>query len=498
MNDENDSRYRQIVESLPQLVWTCDPDGAANYSSKQLLAFVGVPDEALLGDHWGDQIHPDDREAATAAWRNAVKTGQEYRTEFRLRRHDGVYRWCEARAVPLYDNAGELVQWFGSNTEIHEQREVREALREEKLRLEKMAAASPQMLHSVTASPEGRITFPYVSPALTRLFGLTAEQLAEDGMLLIRMYHPDDAEGVRLAVEASTRSFSPWRHEWRVIIPGRGEVWVEGHSMPVLGPDGSVTWHGSLNDISERKRSEQEILRLNAELEARVRERTAELESANRELEAFSYSVSHDLREPLRAMNGFSRALQEDFGDSLPAEARRFLSAVRGAAARMGQLIDDLLAFSRLARQPLKRRTVDTKQLVDECLLELSASTANVTVSELFPCQADPALLRQVFMNLLSNAFKYSRHREPARIEVGSRRDEQGNATFYVRDNGSGFDMNYSSKLFGVFQRLHRQEEFEGTGVGLAIVHRIVTRHGGRIWADAAPEKGATFSFTLE
>ncbi|MET0791545.1 MAG: ATP-binding protein, partial [Polyangiaceae bacterium] len=391
-----------------------------------------------------------------------------------------------------------IVQWFGSSTEIHDQREVHEALRAEKQRLEKMAAASPQMLHSVTANADGRVTFPYVSPALTRLFGLNAEQLATDGMLLLAMYHPDDIEGVRLAVEESARALSPWRHEWRVIIPGRGEVWVEAHSMPVLGADGTVTWHGSLNDISERKHAEQEILRLNAQLEARVRERTAELESANRELEAFSYSVSHDLREPLRAMNGFSRALAEDFGDILPAEAQRYLSAVRGAASRMGQLIDDLLAFSRLARQPLKRRTVDTRGLVTECLQELTPGRANVSVGDLYPCQADPALLRQVFMNLLSNAFKYSRHRDPAQVEVGCRRDEQGNAVFYVRDNGSGFDMAYSSKLFGVFQRLHRQEDFEGTGVGLAIVHRIVTRHGGRIWADAALEKGATFSFTLE
>ncbi len=396
MSADTDSRYRQIVESLPQLVWTCGPDGKANYSSKQLLAFVGVSAEELLGDHWSDQIHPDDRESATATWRDAVTTGQEYRTEFRLRRYDGAYRWCEARATPLYDNAGNIVQWFGSNTEIHDQREVREALRAEKLRLEKMAQASPQMLHSVTATADGRIVFPYVSPAFTRLFGLSAGTVGRRRHAADRMYHPDDAEGVRLAVEASTRTFSPWRHEWRILIPERGEVWVEGHSMPVLGSDGSVTWHGSLNDISERKQAEQEIRRLNVELEARVRERTAELESANRELEAFSYSVSHDLREPLRAMNGFSRALTEDFGDSLPPEAQRYLSQVRGAAARMGRLIDDLLAFSRLARQPLKRRPVDTKQLVAECLLELTPKNANVTVTvhELSPCQADPSLLR--------------------------------------------------------------------------------------------------------
>ena len=146
----------------------------------------------------------------------------------------------------------------------------------------------------------------------------------------------------------------------------------------------------------------------------------------------------------------------------------------------------------------MKLRPVDTNDLVAQCLLELSPGQAEVTIGTLFPCQADPGLLRQVFMNLLSNALKYSRQRTPPRIEVGSQRDEQGKAVFFVRDNGTGFDMSYSSKLFGVFQRLHRQEEFEGTGVGLAIVQRILTRHGGRIWADAAPDKGATFSFTLE
>jgi len=498
MTDESESRYRQIVESLPQLVWTCDAQGAANYMSRQLLAFVGMAEERLLGDQWGQAIHPDDRALAAETWRNAVQAGIEYRAEFRLRRHDGVYRWCEARAIPLYDNGGSIVQWFGTNTDIHDQREVREALSAERLRLQKLAAASPQMLHSVTMTAEARVTFPYVSPAVTRLFGLTPEQLAEDGMLLVRMYHPDDAVAVRQSVEKSARTLSPWRQEWRVVIPDRGEVWIEGHSMPVLGPDGSVTWHGTLNDISERKQAEQEVKRLNLELEARVQARTAELESANRELEAFSYSVSHDLREPLRAMSGFSRALVEDFKDSLPPEAQRYLGAVVGAAARMGQLIDELLAFSRLARTPLKLRSVDTNGLVEQCLLELNRGQAEVTVDELFPCQADPALLRQVFMNLLSNAFKYSRHRTPPRIEIGSHRDEQDKAVFYVRDNGTGFDMSYSSKLFGVFQRLHRQEDFEGTGVGLAIVQRIVTRHGGRIWADAAPDKGATFSFTLE
>jgi PAS domain S-box-containing protein len=490
--------YRQIVESLPQLVWSSAPDGAANYASKQLLEFVGVGPERMQGDFWQEQVHPDDREAAAAAWQDAVKTRTEYRVEYRLRRHDGAYRWFEARAVPLYGDDGQVVQWFGANTDIHDQREMREALRAEKLRLEKMAAASPQMLHSVHASSAGQVTFPYVSPAFERTFGLSAEELARDGTLLLRLYHPDDMPGVQSSVDESVRNLTPWRHEWRVNVPGRGELWVEGHSMPVLEPDG-VTWHGSLNDISERKHAEREIRELNLELEKRVSDRTRELEAANQELEAFSYSVSHDLREPLRAINGFSRALEEDFESSLPPEAQRYLGAIRDGALRMGRLIDDLLAFSRLARQPLRRRVVDTQQLVEECLLELDKGSNGLEIrfSELRPCEADPALLRQVFVNLLSNAIKYSRGRRPAQVEVGSRLGERGQAIYFVRDNGTGFDMRYASKLFRVFQRLHREEEFEGTGVGLAIVHRIVTRHGGRVWAEAAPAQGATFSFTL-
>lgn len=259
MGPATESWYQQIVESLPQLVWSSAPDGSANYASKQLLAYLGVTQAELEGDGWGNALHPDDRASSYAAWRAALSSQREYRTEFRLRRHDGEYRWFEARAIPLYGPEGTVVQWFGSNTDIHEQRAMREELRAEKLRLEKMAAASPQLLHSVNQSPEGHVTFPYVSPAFVKLFGISAERLAVDGFALLSLYHPDDIEGMRLSVEESRKNLSPWRHEWRVRVPALGDVWVEGHSMPVVEPDGSITWHGSLNDITERKRAEQEI-----------------------------------------------------------------------------------------------------------------------------------------------------------------------------------------------------------------------------------------------
>jgi signal transduction histidine kinase len=239
------------------------------------------------------------------------------------------------------------------------------------------------------------------------------------------------------------------------------------------------------------------------ELELRVRERTAELQTANRELESFSYSVSHDLRAPLRAMNGFSQMLEEDYGEKLDAEGHRLLGVIRANSERMGTLIDDLLAFSRLGRQPLATQQVQLEDLVQQTLGDLrpglDGRKVEFAVGELGAVQADPALLRQALANLLGNAVKFTQTKDPAVVEVGRGQEPAGNGTavYYVRDNGAGFDMKYYDKLFGVFQRLHSAREFEGTGVGLAIVKRIIERHGGRVWAESIIGAGTTFYFTL-
>jgi light-regulated signal transduction histidine kinase (bacteriophytochrome) len=229
--------------------------------------------------------------------------------------------------------------------------------------------------------------------------------------------------------------------------------------------------------------------------------RTVELEEANQELEAFSYSVSHDLRWPLRAIDGYSRILIDEYGSRLDPKAQRYLHSMRTSTQQMDRLVEDLLTFSRLGRQPLKKQQVDLAELVRLALEELESQTegrsVDITVGTLPPTSADPALLKQVFVNLLHNALKFTRTRPHGHISIAYH-DTSGIGVYSVQDNGIGFDMKYVEKAFGVFQRLHRPEEYEGTGVGLAIVHRIISRHGGRIWAEAEVDKGATFYFTLQ
>lgn len=246
-----------------------------------------------------------------------------------------------------------------------------------------------------------------------------------------------------------------------------------------------------------------ELKRLNEELEERVAQRTAELESTNKDLESFAYSISHDLRAPLRSISGYSNILRQDFQENLDETGQRYLQNISESTRQMNSLIDEILSLSRAGRHELKLQHLSAKNLnemvqaiLNELLSLKEERQIDVTLKELPACVADPVLLGQVFVNLLTNAFKFTRHASPAQIEIGARLEGE-TPVYYVRDNGAGFDMAYTDKLFEVFQRLHRQDEYEGTGIGLAIVFRIIRRHSGEIWAEAAPGQGATFYFTL-
>lgn len=342
-----------------------------------------------------------------------------------------------------------------------------------------------------------------VNEAAVRHYGWTREEFLAMRMSDIRS--PEEVERLKRHLTHSDEGLADagyWQHRKKdgsvIDVEITRHVIELGGRRVVLSLANDVT--ARLSAERAQRESAEELRGLNAELEARVAERTAALEATNGELEAFSYSVSHDLRAPLRAIDGFSRILHEDHAHELSDGARRHLDVIARNARQMGQLIDDLLAFSRLSRQPLNVTTVDmstlVRQVADEARRDAGDRPIELMVAPLPPVRGEHALLRQVWANYLQNAVKFTRDRSPARIEIGHRL-ENGEAVFFVRDNGAGFDMKYTDKLFGVFQRLHRPEEFQGTGVGLAIVKRIVSRHGGRVWAEGEEGRGATFYFTL-
>jgi PAS domain S-box-containing protein len=316
------------------------------------------------------------------------------------------------------------------------------------------------------------------------------------------LVHPDDLETTNRHYQQVVAERNPLELEFRIVRPDGQIRWLAARGRLFRDSAGKLTRLIGVNvDITDRKLRETQIESLNEILERRVDERTAELVRANQELEAFSYSVSHDLRAPLRHIDGFARILREEHAPELSDDGLRYLDRILSAVTHMGHLVDDLLTLARIGRKEMDRQRVNLDELVRQALAELAveeqAREIEWRIETLPEVEGDRGLLKLVVFNLLSNAVKFTRTRRPAVIEVGNSGTPDA-PIFYVRDNGVGFDPKYADKLFGVFQRLHRQEDFEGTGIGLATVQRIVRRHGGEIHAEAAPDRGATFLFTLK
>lgn len=411
---------------------------------------------------------------------------------------DGTPLAILASISKLADDSGRLVGAVAVNRDITERKRAEAALRESAARL---AAIVGSAMDAIISADESH-TIVLFNAAAEQVFRCSAQEAL--GTSIHRFVPPAirdrHAQEIRRFASTGTTSRSMGTLNPLKAVRADGEEFPIEATISQVEVEGKKLFTVIIRDITSRLEAEAKVRRINEELERRVAERTAELEAANKELEAFSYSVSHDLRAPLRSIDGFSRILLEEYVADMPPKAQEYFQLVRGSAQQMGRLVDDLLAFARLSRQSLAKRLVDHNQLVQQCLDELRAENNDrqieISLEPLPAAQGDSALLKQVWINLLANAFKYTRRRPVAAITIGSL-CEGDETIYFVKDNGVGFDMRYSHKLFGVFQRMHRAEEYEGTGVGLAIVQRIIHRHGGRIWAEAQVDRGATFYFTL-
>lgn len=377
-----------------------------------------------------------------------------------------------------------------------ERQATERALRESRARYEEVVESVNEVIFRTDSS--GRLTF--LNRAWEHITGYpVADSLGRE---LSGFLHPDDVPAARTNLEEVAAGRRTECHCEMRLRTRSGEVrWIEAAGRAVhdgLGEPPGLA--GTLDDISARKVAELTLKNLNQELESRVRVRTAELEASNRELEAFSYSVSHDLRAPLRAIDGFAQILEEELEDKLEPSSRAHLERIRKATQRMSQLIDDLIGLARLTRQPLNRETVDlaeiAAQIIDELRAEEPGRQVEVQITQRLLVNADRNLMRIVLENLLRNAWKFSSLQAQPRISLHAERDRD-RRVFCVSDNGAGFDMAFAANLFRPFHRLHSNNEFAGTGIGLATVQRIIQRHGGLIWAQAKPGQGAQFYFTL-
>jgi PAS domain S-box-containing protein len=496
----SERRFRALIEHSSDGISLIDAENNILYLSPAVAAIEGYTAEELAGHNGLENTHPEDVPLIheTVA-RLRANPGKPIPVLWRRRHKDGQWLWLEGVATNLL--ADPAVRAIVTNY-----RDVTERKRIEEVRARLVSIVESSDDAIISKALDGTVTS--WNRGAQKMFGYAAEEAVGKSVLLIippELHREEASILARIQRGESIEHFETTR-----ITRDQRAISVSVSLSPIKDRSGRVVGASKIaRDISAHKQAQEEIQRLNQELEQRVARRTAQLEAVNNELEAFSYSVSHDLRAPLRHIDGFANLLDKHAGASLDEKGRRFLTTISNAARQMGRLIDDLLSFSRMGRAPINAHRVDQDALVAD-IIRAGNFTADHpliewTTTPLPPVQADQAMLRQVWTNLIENAVKYSSKSLQPRIEVGSLPPAVVNGhgqppaelVFFVRDNGVGFDMAYVDKLFGVFQRLHGPAEFEGTGIGLANVRRIVMRHGGRTWAEGQVGRGATFYFSL-
>ncbi len=498
---KSEERYRNLFHRVPVPLWRTTPAGECLDINQACVNMLGGPDqETLLKINTNDQyVNPEDRKK----WQKIAKRdGIVHDFEVQLRRHDGKIIWGRLTSRAIQNSKGDVLFYEGSVEDITDRRQAEEELLHAHENLKKTLMFRDAVLSAIPTpvfykDREGR--YLGCNLAFSEVMGVTQDQIQGKTVYELwpgdhaRVYHEKDLELMS----------NPGLQIYEFKVRDK-----DGRDRPVIYSkdvfrdenDQVAGIIGAFLDITDRRQAEEEVRQLNLELEQRVSERTAQLETANRELEAFAYSVSHDLRAPLRHIDGFIKLLIKNTGNRLDQQSHQYIAIIANSARKMGNLIDDLLSFSRMGRQKMQFRKVDLDVIVRDIIRELEPDTAGRKIkwhSEGLPVvDGDTSMLRVVMMNLISNALKFTRPREEAVIEAGCE-SREGKTIVFVRDNGVGFNQDYADKIFDVFQRLHKEEEFEGTGVGLAMVQRIIRRHGGRVWAEGEIDRGAVFYFAL-
>ncbi len=521
---EGEAQYRQIAEGLPQMVWSAGPDGIRDYFNGRWLEFTGVGPENCEGP-WLSVMHIEDRARASKAWDASVLSGKTFEAEYRLRSREGQYRWFLGRAIAIRNKQGQTVRWFGTCTDIEEQKNAQVTLQitynfalalAADLDLERIVQSLTDASTFALGAEYGAFFYredgddedivSLIAASGRKVVGLETLCLGDRSAAFAGCFK--STEIVRRDNVSSDHTYShilsldPTVSSYlsAPVISRSGEIigiLIFAHPAPEIFTSQHErivsSFVAQAATAIDNARLYERLRLMNEDLEARVQARTSDLLAAIERLQGFTSHVSHDLRSPLRAIASTSRIIQEDFGTKLPDEVLRLLTRQADAGTRLGKLVDDLLKLSRISKQEMIRQRVDVSFLAQDVFVEAQSthpySKASIDISDNLYTEADPRLLRLALHNLIENAVKYSP--QGGTIIVGQRED----GAFFVRDEGIGMEPQYLEKIFEPFQRLHRDDEYSGTGIGLANVKQVIDRHGGEIWAESGLGSGATFYF---
>jgi PAS domain S-box-containing protein len=468
----SEEKYRSLVNLSPAGITLSTMEGKPLEVNQAVLDIYGYEfkEEFLNTSIWEHYVDPNDRKHFIEL---VKKEGVVKNFEVRQIRKNGEIIWISNDVQTFKLPDGELAI-LKHSTDITVSKKADEALHFSEEKFRSLVNLSPTAISLSTM--EGKVL--EINQAILDIFGFESK---EEFINMPALDHYSDKNDRTQLIELFKKEGIVKNYEIQLIKKNGVSVWVSVYLMPFLMPDGEMALLSTFLDITDFKKVVEQI------------------QDVNKELEAFTYSVSHDLRAPLRAVNGYSQMLSEEYGTKLDAEGKRIIETICNNAVNMGKLIDELLAFSKLGRKEVLRTKINMNELVKGVIEEMDKSLTNkaeIKISKLHNLNADYTMIRQVMFNLIANALKYSSKKEHPIIELFSE-EKQGQIVFSVKDNGAGFDMNYYDKLFGVFQRLHKQSEFEGIGVGLAIVYRVITKHGGKVWAEGKVNEGAVFKFSL-